>query len=112
LPPLKLCDKLKLEVPENSSHWVKKEIVKELISKKKEEVKDKYTDLQFHYDIGGLNAFVSAIIQITDDNITFNNTRRNNILDAEFDSIGIDHYTIGKKICIYLLFGKSCQLIK
>jgi len=98
---------LKLEVPKNSQQWVKKNIVKELITQKKENVKNKYTNLQFHYDIGGLNPFISAIIQITDDNITFNNTRRNNILDPDFDSVGIDHNANGKKMCMYLLFGKK-----
>ncbi len=110
LPPLILCDKLKVEVPENFTHWVKKDIVKDLIAQKKEETKNKYNVHQFHYDIGGLNPFISAILQITDDNLTFNCTRRNNILDPDFDSVGLDHFTLGKKMCIYCLFGKKISV--
>lgn len=82
-------------------------MVKDLINQKRENTKNKYGVLQFHYDIGGLNPLVSVVLQVVDDNITFNNTRRNNILDPDFDAIGIDHFTVGKKMCIYLLFGKK-----
>jgi len=61
--------------------------------------------LQFHYDIAGINPVLTVMHQIIDDNITFNHTRRKNILDEDFNSIGISNYNIGKKVCVYLLFG-------
>ena len=105
--PLKNVLMLNLTVPTTSDNWVKKQIVSNMILHKKDEVLNKYDILQFHYDIGGLNPVIMAMLQIIDDNITFNMTRRKNLLDDDFNSIGISNYNIGKKVCVYLLFGKS-----
>jgi len=95
---------LYLNVPTISENWVKKQIINSMILAKKEEIITKVNKLQFHYDIAGINPVLTVMHQIIDDNITFNHTRRKNILDEDFNSIGISNYNIGKKVCVYLLF--------
>ena len=101
-----LNETLNLNVPCYADNWVKKQIITPMILTKKEDIASKIGKVQFQYDIGGTNPNIAVMLQIIDDNITFNFTRRKNILDDEFNVVGISNYNIGKKVCVYLVFGK------
>ena len=110
LKPLTFNSNLCLEVPIVKSDWVKKEVFMKLISNKKQELRVNKTS--FHFDIGYLNAEISAMIQLVDDNTAFKGVRRKNILNEDAIEIGISNLSDGMKNCVYVFFligGSSDQ---
>lgn len=107
MPPLKLCPDLTVKVPKAVSDWARKEVFRDLFKEKKDILKDKYYNFQFHFDIGYIDAEISAVLQIVDDNQTFNGARRNSILNKDLHHVGISNQKNGKKNCVYVLFANK-----
>ncbi len=105
VPKLEYRKDLVMDVPEGSKEWFNKEIVNNLFTKKKEELKDKYQNFSFHYDIGTCNPEISTVLQVVDDNVGFNGSRRSNILNENFKYIGIGQAKDKTKYCFYFVFA-------
>lgn len=105
LPVFEMRKDLVIEVPENSKDWFNKEVINSLFNKKKEELHDKYQSFSFHYDIGTSIPDVSTVLQVVDDNVGFNGSRRQNILSDTFKYIGIGFAKEKTKYCFYFVFA-------
>jgi hypothetical protein len=107
--PLEMNDEITIKVPENSDDMNRKEKILELIKDKKIEISSlhKYKHFSFHYDNGSINAEISALLQIVDDNNS-NSQRRNNIFNPNFHFLGV---SVGKlklnRFIIYLTFASD-----
>lgn len=109
LPKLQLTDDLKVKVPKSEINWAKKDIFIKILGQKKELLGERYTDYQFQFDIGWLDPEICTIMQIVDDNTSFKNSRRDNILSCKTNYVGICNQRIGKKNCVYILFAKKAK---
>jgi len=109
IPPIELCEDLKVKVPKEIENWSKHKIFAELLGEKKATLAESYIGYQFQFDIGWTDPEVSAIMQIVDDNNAFKGSRRENILNKAFSLVGITNQKKGKKNCVYLLFAKSTK---
>lgn len=107
LNPLVFNQNLCLKVPDSKADWANKEVFTKLIETKKKELNISLVKYNFHFDIGYLDAETSAILQLVDDNIGFNGSRRNNILKVDARQIGISNYVIGRKNCVYVLLARD-----
>ena len=105
LKPLIFNPNLCITVPNQKSDWVKKDVFMKLISDKKHELG--VSKVSFHFDIGYLNAEISAIIQLVDDNTAFKGVRRKNILNEDTVQVGISNISDGMKNCTYVFFLKT-----
>ena len=105
LPKLELKKDLSIEVPENSKEWSNKESIALLVNKKKEELKDQYSNFSFHYDMGTSVADVSAVLQLVDDNTGFAGLRRKNIISETHRYVGVGFNKEKTKYCFYFLFA-------
>jgi len=105
LQPFEFRKDLIIEVPENSKDWFNKEVINSLFNKKKEELSDKYQSFSFHYDIGTSIPDVSTVLQVVDDNVGFNGSRRQNLLSESFKYIGIGYAKEKTKYCFYFVFA-------
>jgi len=105
LKPLLFNPHLCLSIPKLKSEWAKKEVFMKLISDKKHELG--VSKVAFHFDIGYLNAEISAIIQLVDDNTAFKGLRRKNILNEDALQVGITNLSDGLKNCTYIFFLKT-----
>ncbi len=105
LLPLEYNKNLALEIPEEKQNWTNKENFTKLIYEKKQLLN--FPKYCFHFDIGYLNAEISAILQLVDDNTGFGGSRRKNILNPEVKQVGISNKLNGKKNCTYMLFIRS-----
>jgi hypothetical protein len=107
LESLEYRSDLNLAVPEDPKDWSKKNIMNEILNKKKSELGDKYTDYSFHFDIGTSIPDVSAMLQLVDDNAGFNGIRRKNILSKKFKYIGggFSKEKDKNKYCFYFCFA-------
>ena len=107
MQPLNALDyskRLEIKVPERKEDWVKAQVIKHKIEKKKQEVLDDFGCFSFHYDLGSIDPLVSAVLQIVDDS-NFDGFRRENILSEDFCFVGItDAKQNGKNIC-YVSFS-------
>ena len=82
-------------------------IIAKILNKKYEQIKNEYNILGFHYDICSNNTEISSILQLVDDDIENNLTRRKNILNRNVKYVGISYVNIKENIiCYYLLFDK------
>jgi len=105
LPKLTIKKDLSIEVPENSKDWSNKDSIASLVNKKKEELKDKYTNFGFHYDMGTSLPDVSAVLQLVDDNVGFAGLRRKDILSDTYKYVGVGYNKEKTKYCFYFLFA-------
>ncbi len=104
LKPLEYNPKLNLKISSAKADWTNKEIFLKFISDKKEELK--LNKINFHFDIGYLDAETCAVLQLVDDNLGFNGSRRKNILNSEVNQVGVSNVTSGLKNCTYVIFTK------
>lgn len=87
---------------ENRENYLDKKFMNNAINNLKKSVKVKH--LNFHYDYGSCNPEISCIIQLVDDNVS-NFYRRNNILNPNYNYIGISIAQIKKKkFLVYCTF--------
>jgi len=107
LPPLDKDDELIVKVPKSEINWAKKDVFTEILEEKKHELGERYSLEHFHFDIGWGDPETSAVIQIVDDNKTFKNSRRTNILSKKASLVGISNQKNGNKNCVYILFGNK-----
>lgn len=103
--PLELVNELAIQPPDKPEHINSKEIMVESFKNKRQEVGDNYKHLGFHYDNGALNAEISAILQIVDDNNS-NTQRRSNILNPKYKYVGVSAAKVKvNRYYIYLTFA-------
>lgn len=105
LNKLEIKKDLSIEVSENSKDWSNKDAIAVLVNKKKDELKDKYSNFGFHYDMGTSIPDVSAVLQLVDDNVGFAGLRRKNILNEGYKYIGVGYNKEKTKYCFYFLFA-------
>lgn len=101
--PLQHADELVLQIPEKSLSWTKKEIISELLGAKRKEIEGMFNSLAFHFEVESDDALVAMVLMIVDEK--FNGQRRNNLMNAKFNYIGISHAKDKKKPCTYLTFA-------
>ena len=108
IPELKYNEDIAVKVPDKVDEMNNKEKLAESILAKRNEIRDRYTGLSFHYDNSYLDAEVSALLQIVDDTNT-NSKRRNNILSLyhEYIGVSIGKNTINGRYMIYITFAKG-----
>ena len=105
LPKFEVIKELSIDVPIDPKDWSNKEIIANLVSKKKEELKEKYSGFSFHYDMGTSIPDVSAVLQLVDDNVGFAGLRRKNILSETQRYVGVGFAKEKTKYCFYFLFA-------
>lgn len=103
---MNLVDELCLEIPDDVSQWTKREHISSLL--RKLEYTGKYGHIAFHYDIGVLNPTVAVVLQLVDDS-PFRGNRRANILNSNYNYIGISTKIIGNLICSYYTFTSKAN---
>lgn len=105
MAPLEFHQDLAIQVPETSTDWTKKDVLAALITEKKQQCMNRYSQYAFHFDMGMSDPVLSLVLQVVDDN-NFLGQRRNNILNPNYKYIGISHQKSGKtKFCTYLTFA-------
>lgn len=104
LTELSFKDDLCLNISDNIKEWTKRENISSQLNNI--EKLNKYGKIAFHYDIGVKNDTLSIILQLVDDS-PFRGNRRNNILNSEYDSIGISVKMINDIVCTYYVFAKE-----
>ena len=105
LPKFEVVKELSIDVPESSKEWGNKDNIAMLVNKKKEELKDKYSNFSFHYDMGTNIPEVSTVLQLVDDNVGFAGLRRKNILSENHKYVGVGYNKEKTKYCFYFLFA-------
>jgi len=105
LQPFELRSELSVEVPESSKDWANKELINQKFNQKKKELGDKYENFIFHYDIGTYVPHIATVLQVVDDNIGFNGSRRQNILSETFKYVGVGYGKDKNKHCFYYVFA-------
>lgn len=105
LPPLEIRKELTIELPANYKDWSNKDVIGELVTSKKKELADKYSNFSFHFDMGTNLPDVSAVLQLVDDNAGFNGIRRNNILSTTHKYVGVGYGKEKTNHCFYFLFA-------
>ena len=115
LEPIELNNDLKINI--NTENEVEKEyyysleFIEKILKQKFESIKNEYNILGFHYDLCSNNTEISSILQIVDDDIECNFTRRKNILNRNVKYVGISFVNIKDNIiCYYLLFGNKKKI--
>jgi len=106
LAKLELKKELSIEVSDNSKDWNNKDTITALVNKKKDDLRDKYSNFSFHYDIGTSLPDVSAVLQLVDDNVGFAGLRRKNIISENHKYIGVGYNREKTKYCFYFLFAR------
>jgi len=87
---------------EESEKYLDKKFMTDAINQVKQSAIGK--QFNFHYDYGSSNPEISCLLQVVDDN-TSNFYRRNNILNPEFNYVGISITQIKKKkFLVYCTF--------
>jgi hypothetical protein len=115
LEPLELNNDLKIDIniekEEKKDYYYSFEYIEKMLNKKYEQIKNEYNILGFHYDICSNNTEISSILQLVDDDIENNLTRRKNILNRNVKYVGISYVNIKENIiCYYLLFGNKKKI--
>jgi len=105
LAKFELKKELSIEVSDNSKDWNNKDTITALVNKKKDDLRDKYSNFNFHYDIGTNLPDVSAVLQLVDDNVGFAGLRRKNIISENHKYIGVGYNREKTKYCFYFLFA-------
>ena len=105
LHKFELREDLVMEVPELAKDWPNKDVLNNKFNAKKKELQDRYENFAFHYDIGTYVPNVATVLQVVDDNVGFNGSRRQNILSESFKYIGIAHGKEKNKHCFYYMFA-------
>ena len=107
LSPLVMKEELKVPFPINSPELcVNKDYIRNVIVFKTEENRDKFSIIDFHYDICYDNIELSVILQIIDDTNS-NYQRRKNIFNPKARYIGITEGNLWDYMkCYYLLFAE------
>ena len=83
------------------------EFITKAYMRKREEVKDFFDIVGFHYDKLVDNSEISALLQIVDDTGT-NLVRRNNIMNSKVKYIGISGCCVKENVyCFYLVLGNK-----
>ena len=100
-------EELKVPFPINSPELcVNKDYIRNVIVFKAEENRDKFSIIDFHYDICYDNIELSVILQIIDDTNS-NYQRRKNIFNPKARYIGITEGNLWDYMkCYYLLFAE------
>ncbi len=88
MKPLVFDNDLIIKIPHHKSLFLDKKVMVELIYEKKNSSKFHSKNFGFHYDIGSINPETSCVLQLVDDRCK-KCYRRNNILNEEFNFIGI-----------------------
>ncbi len=103
---LELLEELKLPFPvKNPEVASARDYITSSLINKAAELKDKLKINWFHYDNNILNAEISTVLQLVDDNNS-NGQRRKHLLDNKVRYVGINVGHIKKNIyCIYLIFA-------
>jgi hypothetical protein len=99
-------DDLCLPIPNNMNEWTKRENISVLL--KELEFTGKYSQIAFHYEIGIKNSIVSTILQVVDDS-PFRGSRRNNIMNSNFNYIGITSKEHEGQICSFFTFASKAN---
>ncbi len=102
--PLNLSKEITISMndEEDKDRLLDKKYMNEALFNLKKMVKVKY--MSFHYDYGSSNPEISGVIQVVDDNNS-NFFRRNNILNPNFNYVGISISQIRKrKFLVYCTF--------
>lgn len=102
LCPLRLNQKLSIEIPDDRELWCNKDYLEREIQKKFDSLDFEY--IGFHFDFGIVNPLISVILQVVDDN-NLNFQRRNNILNENFKYLGISIRKINNSACTYFTFA-------
>ncbi len=115
LEPIELNNDLKININiENEvekEYYYSLEFIEKILKQKFESIKNEYDILGFHYDICSNNTEISSILQLVDDDIENNLTRRKNILNRNVKYVGISYVNIKENIiCYYLLFGNKKKI--
>lgn len=107
IPTLQMTSDLLINVPDDQiNECDKPNYINKVISLKKEELKHKYTTIEFQMNKNINNPELSAIMQIIDPNDP-NQSNRNNIFNSRFSHVGINCFEIDDNIfCYYILFGE------
>ncbi len=105
LPPLEMRDELVIILPSDPSLIQSYDYMANQFVTKKLGLSNKYNFFTFHYDINTRNAELSAFFQLLDDS-NINRQRRKNLLNQNYDSIGVSVSKIGSdKYCCYVVLG-------
>jgi hypothetical protein len=106
IPPLTFNKDLVIEVPNDRSEQLSKEaMVEKALNKKKQLFSTKMT-FGFHFDKGSINPETSCVLQLVDDNCK-TRSRRNNIMNQNFDQVGVAVRKVNfkKAYIIYVTFS-------
>jgi hypothetical protein len=115
LEPIEFNNDLKINIDTENEvekeYYYSLEFIEKILKKKFESIKNEYNILGFHYDLCSNNTEISSILQIVDDDIECNFTRRKNILNRDVKYVGISFVNIKDNIiCYYLLFGNKKKI--
>lgn len=101
---LKLSKQITIEIneSEDKEKLLEKKFMNDAINSIK--IANELKHLNFHYDYGSSNPEISCVIQVVDDNVS-NFYRRNNILNPNYNYVGITITGIKKKkFLVYCTF--------
>lgn len=105
LSPLEMRDELIITLPSDPTLIQSYDYMANQFVTKKLGLSNKYNFFTFHYDINTRNAELSAFFQLLDDS-NVNRQRRKNLLNPNYDSIGVSIAKIGiDKYCCYVVLG-------
>jgi hypothetical protein len=106
LNPLEQREDLQVPIPEDQSSWIIKDLISENVNKLKAKAKEegKYTNFNFHFDIGSSQPESSFVLQLVDDT-AFKGNRSKNLLSSSFKFVGINSTKHRNKHCGYFLFA-------
>jgi hypothetical protein len=106
--PLQLNKEIEIDIPSNFEESNQRNsIIVKLVLKKKQELfkEQKIKEFNFHYDLGALNAEISTILQLVDDNNSLG-IRRGNLLNPIYKYIGVSIKKVqNKQYYIFLSFA-------
>ncbi len=104
LNALESKEELKVPIPEEPKTWTDKGSIGEAVSKKKADLKEKFSNFSFHFDVGSPSAEISFILQLVDDT-PFKGSRQKNIINPDLKYVGINSFKVKNKNCGYFLFS-------
>ncbi len=103
---LELKSNLSIPIPEEPSQWTSKEYIAEAVNNLKNDIRGttNYKNFNFHFDVGSPFSENSFVLQLVDDT-PFKGSRSRNILNPNFNYIGVSSQKVKNKHCGYFLFA-------
>ncbi len=97
---------LQIPINEDPSKWTSKEVIGESVNRIKTGLKEAgtYKNFNFHFDVGSPFSENSFVLQLVDDT-PFKGSRSRNILNPNFQYVGVSSFKKKNKHCGYFLFA-------